>query len=331
MNKDNWETFAWQGLRLSVPADWNLGRVDGDFEKGYARLDDAEIVRAEIEWRRLKGRESRVPLSGLVDRYVAGLEKKAKKSSTPFAVQRRADFLKDKRWLEGLDYEIFTWDADFRAFNIALRFVDSRRVVLLRILCRAGEELLDVVDRVFRSLIDEAERDVLLWSVYGLRFHMPREFLLVGHELKSGHIQLHFEKDKNECRVHRLSMAHMLLKNTYLAHWYPVFFKKHLRDFDVDITSEQVFNHEGLRVTGRPRSRWRQLLKPLPFINPRPRLFLDGRIWYREDLDKIGIVEYLYRKRDEAGDLVDTAIDGHFIEETEAESGRDAGIATDAQ
>ncbi|MGY8825962.1 MAG: hypothetical protein ACKVJG_18835 [Candidatus Latescibacterota bacterium] len=331
MTTDAWEDFGWQGLRLRAPEDWNLGRVDGDFEKGYARLDDAEIVRAEIEWRQLKGRESSVPLSDLVDRYLAGLEKKAKKAGTSFELQRRARFLKDKTWLEGVDYEVFTWDADFRAFNLALRFTDTRRVVLLRVLCHFNEQMPDFVERVFRSLVDESGQDRLLWSIYGLRFYMPKDYKLTSHDLKSGHIQLHFEKGKDECRVHRLSMARFLLKGSELAHWYPDFFKKHLRDFQVEIIDELVCGHGGLRVEGRPRSRWRQLLRPLPFVNPRPRLFLNGRVWYRQDLDKIGIVEHLYRKRDESTDIVNMTVNGHFIEETEAEPGRHAGVAADAQ
>ena len=130
--------FAWQGLRLSVPDDWNLGRVDGDFEKGYARLDDAEIVRAEIEWRRLKGRGEALRLTELVDRYLANLQKKAQKVDAPFEVQRRARFLKNKKFLEGREYEVFIWEADFRAYNLALA-LKSGRVVLLRVLAKLDE------------------------------------------------------------------------------------------------------------------------------------------------------------------------------------------------
>ena len=101
MAEKDWEDFGWQGLRLRVPSDWNLGRVDGDAEKGYARLDDAEIVRAEIEWRKLKGREVGVPLSDLVDRYLEGLKKKADKAGAGFDVQRRARFLRENSgWMD---------------------------------------------------------------------------------------------------------------------------------------------------------------------------------------------------------------------------------------
>lgn len=331
MAKKGWEDFGWQGLRLHVPTDWNLGRVDGDAEKGYARLDDAEIVRAEIEWRKLKGREVGVPLSDLVDRYLKGLKKKADKAGAGFEVQRRARFLREKQWLDGYDYELFTWDADFRAFNLALRFISTQRVVLLRILAQRDEDMADVVDRVFRSLRDEADSDKYLWCVYGLRFFMPAEFALAGHELKSGHIQLRFEKGRRECRVHRLSMAQLLLKGSDVEQWYPAFFKKQLRDFVIDITQEEVEGHVGLRLAGRPRSRWRQLLRPLPFVNPRPRLFMDARIWHRQDQDKICVVEYLYRKKDDASDIVETVVHGHFIEEAEVKPRGDDVVPTNEE
>ena len=96
---ENRAEFAWQGLTLEVPEDWNLGRVDGDFEKGYGRLDDAEIVRLELEWRRLRGRGEALRLTELVDRYLQNLEKKADKAGASFSVERRAKFLKNKKLL----------------------------------------------------------------------------------------------------------------------------------------------------------------------------------------------------------------------------------------
>ena len=324
--------FAWQGLRLSVPDDWNLGRVDGDFEKGYARLDDAEIVRAEIEWRRLKGRGEALRLTELVDRYLANLEKKAQKVDAPFEVQRRARFLKNKKFLEGREYEVFIWEADFRAYNLALA-LKSGRVVLLRVLAKLDEFLPEQAEAVFSSLVDQEAEDAHLWSVYGLRFFAPRDLKLQSHSLKSGHIQLEFSLGKQVLRVHRLSMARIMLKDAHIQDWYPVFFKKHLRDFVVDIAPEAVQEHEGIRVEGRPRSRWRQLLRPLPFMNPRPRLYLRGRVWRDTSIDKVSIVEHLYRKKDTADELVAKVVDGHFIERqgTQAEPGRHAGVAANAQ
>jgi len=143
--------------------------------------------------------------------------------------------------------------------------------------------------------------------------------VLNEHELKSGHIQLIFEQGKEVCRVQRLSLARVLLKGTTLKDWYPAFFKKQLRDLNIEIFEEQVCGHEGLRLAGRPRSRLLQLLRPLPLINPRPRQYLDNRVWHCRDADKICIVDHLYRKKAEIGELAQHVSDGYICHQGQAE------------
>ena len=53
-------------------------------------------------------------------------------------------------------------------------------------------------------------------------------------------------------------------------------------------------------------------------MNPRPRLYLRGSVWRDASLDKIFIVEHLYRKKDTADDLVTKVVDGHFYRKTRA-------------
>ena len=314
-----WVDFGWQGVSLRIPEDWNLGRVDGDYKSGYVRLDDAEIVRAEIEWREGKGKGRR-GISELVDRYIENLEKKARKTETSFSVKRRASFLKDKQWLEGCDYETFTWEADYRAFNLARACPDCGRIVLLRILGRLDESLEDVVRAILPTLEDHPRDDQVFWSIYGLSFFAPADYRLTEHQLKSGHIQLSFEQGKHVCRVQRLSLASMLLKNTTLKEWYPVFFKKQLRDLNCEFFEEEMCGHEGLRGAGRPRGRWRQLLRPLPLISPRPRQYLDNRVWHCQASDKICIVDHLYRKKAEAGDLAQQVSYGYICHQEQAKT-----------
>lgn len=332
MKPRGWTLFGWQGITLRVPDDWNLGRVDGSYKSGYARLDDAEIVRAEIEWREGGQGRRTLSLSALVDRYVEGLEKKAKKTGLNFSVNRRARFLREKRWLESSEYELFTWEADYRAYNLARVCSACGRIALLRVLGRPQEKLEEVVEEVFRSLEDHPRAGQVFWSLYGLQFSLPAEFKLSGQELKSGHLQLSFERERQVCRVHRLSLAHLLLKDTSLRSWYLEFFKKQLRDFRVEAQEAPVRGHQGLRVLGAPRSRWRQLVRPLPFLNPRPRLHLDSRIWRCAEADKICIIDHLYRRREEGEDLPLRLSDGYFChQETEAEPPGHAQFAAGAQ
>lgn len=330
MAKEEWVEFGWQGVRLQVPEEWNLGKVDGTYKSGYARLDDPTMVRAEVEWREaVKG----VTLDKLVDRYLDNLKKKASKAGMDFSVKRRAKVLGDKRFLEGCDYETFLWEADYRAYNLARRCPHCGRITLLRLLTRLDEKFDPDLEKVFASLEDHPDERGLFWSLYGLRFFSPAEFTLREHQLKSGHIQLVFEKGREELKVHRLSMAKMLLKDAPLGAWYEHFFKKQLRDFKYESAAEAVGEHEGVRIEGRPRSRWRQLLRPLPLVNPRPRRYLLARSWHSSHTNKICAVEHLYPKKGEAGGLLESVVDGYskFEEGSEAQPRGDAQLAPGAQ
>lgn len=153
------------------------------------------------------------------------------------------------------------------------------------------------------------------------------------HKLKSGHIELSFERGKEELRVHRLSMAQMLLRGTDLTEWYGRFFKKQLRDFKYESSPAAMGTMDGIAVEGRPRSRWRQILRPLPLINPRPRRYLEGRIWHSTTTNKICAVEHLFAKKGTGDGLAQRVADGYFeLEEgSQAEPRGDAGLAADPQ
>jgi len=337
--------FSWQGVRLRVPSEWELGRVDGDADSGYARLDDARMVRAEVEWRAAPVRGARRPVSDLVDRYIEQLQKKADKSSMDFSVQRQAKFLRDKRWLEGSEYETFIWEADYRAYNLARACPECQRIILLRVLAPVGENAEALVNEVLPTLEDhprEADQGRTFWSVYGMRFLLPAEFVLSDHELKSGHIRLTFEKDRGDrtLRIHRLSMAQMLLRERDLAEWFPSFFHKDLRDFKHIVTAgdpgeaQSVHGHESVRVSGEPRSRWRQILRPLPLVNPRPRRYLESAVWHCPDENRICVVEHLSKKHMEGGhDFLKELTDGYAChsQKTTSDARSDDELATGAQ
>lgn len=336
--------FGWQGLRLRIPEEWNLGKVDGDQKSGYVRLDDAEFVRAEIEWRSLPT-GSHVSVEDLVDRYVGQLQKKADKNKLEFSCQRRAKFLTDKRWLEGDSYEAFIWEADVRAFNLARRDPASDRVVLMRVLSRLEEPQPAMgrkADEIFRTLEDgPREGRGRFWGVYGMDFEMPVDFALSEHQLRSGHIRLSFERGSGRrqhvVHVHRVSMAQLLLKGTDLSTWYRAFFNKELRELNVETTPATVelggVQHEAIAIDGVPRSRWRMLLRPLPLVNPRPRQYLTGMLWHCEASNRLCLIEHLYRKRDDEQGLVNALIEDYACHEEESttDARSDAELAPGAQ
>ena len=275
------------GFRLAGSVPSGAGGVEPgqggrDPQSGYARLDDAEIVRMEVEWREAPAGR-RLPIPELVDRYLRTLEKKAQKSDVSFTVRRRAKFLKDKRWLENSEYETFVWEADYRAYNLARACGECGRIVLLRGSGEAGREPRGSGgERSSRPFGTTLTRVVNTGAYTGSPSKSRTTTPSSATSSNRATFQLTFEKKNHECRIQRLSMAQMLLKGTTLPEWYPRFFRKQLRDFNCEIeeSEEAAPGHGGLRVMGKPRSRWRQILRPLPLVNTRPRRHLDGRVWH---------------------------------------------------
>ena len=83
---DAWAALGWQGFLMRVPSEWNPGRLTGDFKTGSLRVDDAEVVRMEMEWREAQGD---VSVSGVVDRFVEGLTKEVQRKKADLVIKRR--------------------------------------------------------------------------------------------------------------------------------------------------------------------------------------------------------------------------------------------------
>jgi hypothetical protein len=93
----------------------------------------------------------------------------------------------------------------------------------------------------------------------------------------------------------------MLLRKASLAEWFESFFAKSLRDFQISDEDTRIQGHPGVEVRGRPKSRWRQMLLPLPFMSRKPRRYLKARVWHCEESNKIFVVKAT--SRDEFDDL----------------------------
>lgn len=296
----DWTTFGWHNLRFEVPEEWNLGKVTGDANSGYFRLDDAEIVRMEVEWRPMKGGRAaaqRFSLSQLVDRYLKNLQQKAEKTGQRLDIQRSVDVLGGVT-LPDKACEGFHWKADYRAVNIAWRCTTCNRVGLVRIFCRLNEDVGSVATRVFRSLQDHPEEGRQTWGVYGFVFRVPEAFRLEEHILRSGHLRFVFKKGPTALHIERIGMADFLLKGWSIEEWFEDFFRKPLREYTCSYESDQIQGHEGVRVIGRPKSRWKMILRPT-LNRVRRSLHLRGRLWSCAASNRIFVVQAFSRDRNE--------------------------------
>ncbi len=294
----DWTTFGWQGITFDVPEEWNLGKVTGDAETGYLRLDDQEVVRVEVEWRPLKGRlpSGASGVSHIVDKYVDRLVGKAKKAGHALRVERNVRVLEDGAFPDK-DTESFTWDADYRAINLAWRCKTCNRIGLVRVFSKLNEDVSGAARRLMRSLGDHAEAGKKLWAVYGLICNIPEDFRLEEQFLRSGHIRLSFKRGKEELHVERIGPASLILKDAeQLQGWFEPFFKKALKDYVCVYTDGEFRGHHGFLIEGSPRSLLWRILKPT-LSRVRRSMHLKGCVWHCEESNRIFVVRATSKDR----------------------------------
>lgn len=311
---EKWVPFRWHGLCLDIPEEWNPGKIVGDPKSGNVRLDDAEIIRVELEWKQADG-DGRV--DQIVDRYIEGLAKTAQKEKRPLNVERGTEALDLSRIPFG-NVTYFSWKSSFDIHTLACHSDLSDRFLFVRVMSRPDEDATELLQRLFDSLSDTADNVDRPWSLFGLQVTSPAGYQLDEYDLKSGHIRLQFGSGKSILQVDRLSLANALLRETTLEEWYTGFFAKDLRYLNYEVESTSDFGDEGILIHGVPKSRSQSLLQPLPFWDARPRRSFTARAWHDQPENRIIVVESFWKSEDEAPNIdavcrsVDTqAVSGH--------------------
>ena len=295
----DWTLFGWHGLNLEVPLEWNPGKITGDYKAGSVRLDDPTLARLEIEWKDARGDKRVAPI---VDRYVDGLAQSAHKEKKILDVERNTD----ASWLELPDAcspVFFGWQAEYRIHALAFYSMSSDRLFFVKIRTKLDEDAGVNIKRILNSIRDTAPDNDRTWALYDLVCSSPPLFSLETYDLKSGHLRLCFQHGQTILQVDRLSLAEVLLKKRTLLDWYQEFFRKNLRQVNLDSQETSVGDHGGLTIRGKPKSRWRGLLMPLPFWNARPRLNMEARVWTCNHVNKIYAVHTYYKKQKDAPDI----------------------------
>lgn len=296
---DTYVPFAWQGIGLTIPSEWNPGKISGEPNSGEARLDDSQIARLELEWRDARG-DDRV--AQIADRYIEGLAKNAKKQKSRLRVERNPkDIGLDLPAMKNTQY--FVWESRYTVHTLATYSPTSDRLIFIRIMGRTDENLDSVLPLVLNTLTDTPSGSPLTWALYDLVCQSPPEYELENFELKSGHIGLRFQKDSTRLNIDRFSLARTILNGKDLDEWYVDFFTKDLRHIHVETDIQTRGPNIVLSINGYPKSRWQGLLQPLPFWNMRPRQNLSGRVWTDMDTNKIFSVQTFWKKSEGAPDL----------------------------
>ena len=214
-----WTCFGWQGITGDVPQDWALGAVDGDWQSGYFRIDDEKVARLEARWTQTKGGFS---ADRVVKKYLRVVKRDMKKSSRTARISCPCPAIDRLGVFEGRKGVSFSWDGDSHVRGAIWRCESCNRIVFLQLGLKSnnGQE---VASKILRSLKDHPSAGTSLWSVYGLRCHIPSGYQLTSCSLTVGFLQLCFasrEFPKRQLEISRWGPARFLLKGRELAEWW---------------------------------------------------------------------------------------------------------------
>jgi len=247
----DWSPFAWQGIQIETPRAWELGSVTGDRRKGYFRLDDADMPRVEAKW------ESGSPgksVRSVADRFLkkAGLVGAAGERQVERNV--RLDPPAD------METEFFITRGDPNALHMAARCRDCGRVALLRLFYRSDEPLQPVMARLFSSYRDHARDGKTPWSLYGLRFKVPEDYILLRHNIRAGRVELEFVGKRARVLAARVGLAETVLKRMSLLDWLKKDSSGQAPRCPPAFTETKRGEHAAVAVSGRERSLARRIL-----------------------------------------------------------------------
>ena len=202
---------AWAGVGFDVPRDWDLAAADGDFYKGYFRVDGPEMVRMEARW------EHTTPpgrIGELTDRYLALLVK-GKHLPSAQAVRR------DTRLLEIPDAEIetFIWNGPVDVVGMAVRCRLCNRSILARLTAKKSESALTLARRVLGSIHSYACMGQRAWAALDFRFDVPEAFGCRRHSLQAGRLEFEFEDRRVRLTALRMNLAETILRSKSLEEW----------------------------------------------------------------------------------------------------------------
>jgi len=239
------KTFAWQGIRLTIPSDWELVSTHGNWDAGFVALADSSATRLQVKWEQPRGEA--VPAE-VVASYIKKLTKDAKRDKTDIKVNRQLKLasLKDK------EIECYEWEAADSGTGMVSRCETCGRMAHVLVTGQRGESLHNLSRTVFGSLRDHPEDGLLAWDFFDLRFNVPDKMRLARQDLKTGCIRMLFRQKSGELEVVRVSLARVLLAKKSLAEWLCEFYAPELKRHKTEISECSLKAHPALRMAARP-------------------------------------------------------------------------------
>ncbi len=238
---------GWQGVRFTLPPEWNVTAFSLDRDNGYVRVDSpgSGAMSVQVRWtdaskevkgpptpyyllapyfRRLLKRPpppvTKTDLRQSLEKILKDAAKDAKKSHAVFDSQMKSEKTEGEN---GERSSIsFTWTGAGRGQGKIWRCDTCNRVVVSQVigLSKDHNAIGNVASQLFATFQDHTIDGYDLWALYDLQAAVPSTFRLTAHKLMSGHLQLVFMRGAERIIIDRWGLANVTLKKFKLDEWF---------------------------------------------------------------------------------------------------------------
>lgn len=199
--------IAWNGMRLMVPADWQIVRLD--LSHVVLERDGQPVL--EIKWGRPRGAFS-------AQRHLRRLAQQNGLSPGKELVPE----MPRPGWQEALSgYQVsgFNWQKQGMSGRGVIVYCPvCRTVTLIQFLFTGAFPTDHLVARIFSSFRDHSQDKHTLWAIYDIQALLPESFCLVGHQVLPGAFELNFSGPQAvRLSLYRFAPASILLAQMTLG------------------------------------------------------------------------------------------------------------------
>ncbi|MDR3709786.1 MAG: hypothetical protein P4L33_15935 [Capsulimonadaceae bacterium] len=258
MVEDASQVIGWQGISISVPADWSLTGFGGDARSGSMRLDSARAdsktvpIGLEVRWLQQKKTPNAQQIGQRLKELLAAVEKTAKREKT--TAETWSGECVENVAQERPAQLAFRWKAGSAASGRIWYCATCGRVVIVQVYGRGGPRFLEHATQILDSIgCHGTEIGWRSWALYGLETSAPATYTLSGQQVMNIYLQLSFRQEKAEetLSIEQWSLANVQLKGQYLDEWFAVKAGSSLANVDYEKIEDEVAGHSALRMTGR--------------------------------------------------------------------------------
>lgn len=318
--------IGWDGIRFSLPPDWNLTGIPADRFSGYLKVDSPGTMFVQVKWTNPGYIKVRT-VADLAIRAWRTYKKPAKPSEPPDIRANLDAFLKEtakqaKKAKAAFDSKVrpetkeqggertaisFSWTGAGQGQGKIWHCAKCGRVVIAQVVGTQKDNVASVASELFGSFTDHAEEGWSTWAFYDLVSAVPEGYWLRERKLMSGQLSLEFAKRGGETiRVERWGLANVTQRKFTVTEWLSVVCGA--ASEKAEVVEAEVRGHEGARATGRIKGviAWGRALRDcITTLKPASRY--GAACWVCPESNKTFAIQVRHAQGSEA--LVDELVD----------------------